>query len=89
MLVVRFAGIVLFACLFYFGVGFTLETYRSGDTFTGVLKFLAWPSALLVPIGCGLVLLRMLSQLPADVISLFNGGAREPGTSEQEQGFVE
>jgi TRAP-type C4-dicarboxylate transport system permease small subunit len=88
-LLVHVGALALFACIVYFGVGFTVESYRSGDTFTGVLKFLAWPSAILVPIGCGLVLLRILSQLPADVISLLNGGERAPGTVETERTFVE
>jgi TRAP-type C4-dicarboxylate transport system permease small subunit len=88
-LLVHVCALALFGCIFYFGVGFTLESYRSGDTFTGVLKFLAWPSAMLVPIGCGLVLLRILSQLPHDVISLLNGGERAPGTADAERTFVE
>lgn len=90
-LLVRLGALVLFACLFYFGAGYTLESYRAGDTFRGVLAFLAWPSALLVPVGCGLVLLRMLGQLPADVISLFSGGARDPGDGQhdRERSFVE
>lgn len=88
-LLVHIGALALFACLFYFGASFTLESYRSGDTFTGVLKFLAWPSAMLVPIGCGLVLLRILSQFPADVICLRNGGTRAPGAAEQERTFVE
>ncbi len=89
-LLARLGGITLFACLFYFGAGLVLETYRSGDTFTGVLVFYVWPSAMLVPIGCGLVLLRMFSQLPADLICLFSGGALPEGAQHgKERSFVE
>lgn len=86
----RLGGIVLFACLFYFGAGLTLETYRSGDTFTGVLVFYVWPSALLVPTGCGLVLLRMFCQLPSDIVSLISGGTLPEGAQHgKERSFVE
>jgi len=78
VLVGRFGGIALFLALAWFGAGFALETYRNGDTNTGVLTFLIWPSAILIPIGCGLVLLRMLSQLPEDFMAVAKGG-REPG----------
>jgi TRAP-type C4-dicarboxylate transport system permease small subunit len=89
-LVARLGGIVLFAFLFYFGAGLTLEAYRSGDTFTGVLVFYVWPSALLVPIGCGLALLRMLVQFPEDLIALFSRGARPEGAKHgKERSFVE
>ena len=46
---------------------------------------------MMVPLGCGLVLLRMLSQLPADVTSLLKGGTHDPGDAQanQERGFVE
>ena len=88
-LLCRLGGIVLFACLLYFGFGLTIESYRTGDTKTGVLTFLVWPSAMLVPLGCGLVLLRMLSQLPSDVLSLVRGGAREPGSAQHEKVFIE
>lgn len=86
----RLGGIALFSCLFYFGAGLVLETYRAGDTFTGVLVFYVWPSALLVPIGCGLVLLRMFSQLPADFLSLISGGLQPEVTQhDKERSFVE
>jgi TRAP-type C4-dicarboxylate transport system permease small subunit len=83
-LVGRVAGIVLFACLVYVGADLTIENYRAGNTFTGVIAFPVWPSSILIPVGCGLLLLRMLSQLPGDFLAIVRGGVRpaEPGAAE-------
>lgn len=87
----RLSGMVLFGCIMYFGVEHALEAYRSDESVPGVISFLVWPSYALVPLGCGLMILRMLSELPVDIISIMGGGSMEHGTthSQKEKGLYE
>ena len=87
----RLSGIVLFGCIMYFGVEHAIEAYRSDESVPGVITFLVWPSYSLVPLGCGLMLLRMLSELPADFTDIFSGGKDAQGNARphKEKGFYE
>jgi len=88
LLLGRVGGIALFSALVWFSGEFALENLRNGDTHTGVIVFLVWPSSMLVPLGCALVLIRMLSQLPGDILSLLSGGP-QAGAASHERSFVE
>ncbi len=91
VMVGRLGGMFLFACIVYFGVEHALEAYRSDESVPGVVTFLVWPSYALVPLGCALVLLRMLSELPADIIAIARGSSAAHGTTDpqKEKGFYE
>lgn len=88
ILIGRLGGIALFAALVWFSGEFALENFRNGDTHTGVIVFLVWPSSMLVPLGCALVLVRMLSQIPTDIRSVLDGGP-PAGTTLHKRSYVE
>ncbi len=88
LLIGRLGGMFLFACIVYFGVEHALEAYRSDESVPGVVTFLVWPSYALVPLGCALVWLRMLSELPANIISIAHGGSADDGPTRQQKDKV-
>lgn len=66
-------GAAVFALITYFGALRTLDAYASSDVLSGAIPWPTWPSLALVPLGCGLMTLRLLVQLVAQLLSLATG----------------
>lgn len=66
-------GTLVFALITYFGTLRTFEAYASSDVLSGAIPWPTWPSLALVPIGCGLMALRLAVQCLAQLLSLATG----------------
>lgn len=66
-------GAIVFALITYFGALRTLEAYASHDVLSGAIPWPTWPSLALVPLGCGLMSLRLVAQFVAQLLSLATG----------------
>ncbi len=66
-------GAIVFALITYFGALRTLEAYASRDVLSGAIPWPTWPSLALVPLGCGLMSLRLVAQFVAQLLSLATG----------------
>ncbi len=83
----RVGGLVLFGLIFGYGVEHLIESYTKGETLPAWIQWPIWPSTLLVPIGCGLILLRIAQALAEDVVGLARDGVLP--VRAHEEGFVE
>lgn len=54
---------MLFAVLTWYSAKSAWVNYVLGDTMLGAIQVATWPSRIAIPIGCGLVALRLLVQL--------------------------
>jgi TRAP-type C4-dicarboxylate transport system permease small subunit len=72
-LVTTAIGATVFALVTYFGALRTIDAYASRDVLSGAIPWPTWPSLALVPLGCGLMTLRLAVQFVAQLLSLATG----------------
>ncbi|GLR77751.1 TRAP transporter small permease (plasmid) [Azospirillum oryzae] len=70
------AAIVVFALIAYGGARRALDAWENGDAIAGHIAWLTWPSAALVPIGAGMLVLRLASSLVANLVGSDEAYAR-------------
>jgi TRAP-type C4-dicarboxylate transport system permease small subunit len=66
-------GIVVFSLITWFGWQRAVESYKAADVMAGAIPWPMWPSIGLVPIGAGLLTLRLALHLVAHILSLLTG----------------
>jgi TRAP-type C4-dicarboxylate transport system permease small subunit len=67
------AAASVFSLISWLGFKRALENFENGDVLAGAIPWPSWASAALVPIGCGLLTLRLLLHLFAHGVSLASG----------------
>jgi len=86
------AGLPVFAAIAWLGWERAWENWVSNDVLAGAIPWPTWASAVLVPIGCGLLVVRLLLHLAGHVASLLTGTEIAPlprllGHSLEDRGF--
>jgi TRAP-type C4-dicarboxylate transport system permease small subunit len=71
-------GIVVFSLITYLGCLRAIDSFRSSDVMAGAIPWPMWPSIGLVPLGSGLITIRLALHLIAHVISIATGRAIIP-----------
>lgn len=66
-------GIVVFSLIGYLGLLRTIEAFNAGDVMAGAIPWPMWPSIGLVPLGTGLLTLRLVLHCLAHIGSLVTG----------------
>lgn len=66
-------GIIVFALITWFGWQRAVESYRAADVMAGAIPWPMWPSIGLVPLGAGLLTIRLALHLAGHLLSLFTG----------------
>ena len=72
-LVTSVTGLAVFCLIGWLGFERTLENYQQGDVMAGAIPWPSWLSVLPVPIGCGVLSLRLALQLIGNLCSLATG----------------
>ena len=72
-LVTNLAGLVLFGLIARIGFDRFLAAFLSGDIIAGSIPWPTWLSYVLVPLGAGMLALRMLVHAAADIVSISTG----------------
>lgn len=72
-LVTNLAGLVLFGVIARIGFDRFLAAFLSGDIIAGSIPWPTWLSYVLVPLGAGMLALRMLIHAAADIVSISTG----------------
>ena len=72
-LVTNLSGVALFSVIAKIGFDRFLAAFIAGDVIAGTIPWPTWPSYLLIPLGAGMLTLRMLIHAAADVVSLATG----------------
>ena len=67
------SGIPVFAAIAWLGWERAWDNWMSNDVLAGSIPWPTWASAVLVPVGCGLLVLRLLLHLAGQVASLVTG----------------
>lgn len=76
--VIAAIGLLVFALIAWFGVLRTIEAHQGSDVISGAIAWPTWPALALVPVGCGLMALRLAVHLVAHIGSLVTGKALIP-----------
>lgn len=66
-------GIVVFSLIAYLGWLRAVDSFQSADVMAGAIPWPMWPSIGLVPLGAGLITLRLALHLVGHVLSLATG----------------
>jgi TRAP-type C4-dicarboxylate transport system permease small subunit len=72
-IVTALVGLFIFALISKVGFDRALDNYQQSDVLAGAIPWPTWISAALVPLGCGVLVLRLALQLIGNVLSLFSG----------------
>ena len=67
------SSLVVFILIAWFGYVRMIESFQSGDVMAGAIPWPTWPALALVPLGCGLLVLRLLIHLASHLSSLLFG----------------
>ena len=86
------AGLPVFAAIAWLGWERAWDNWTSNDVLAGAIAWPTWASAVLVPIGCLFLVLRLLVHLAGHVASLISGQDITPlpallGHGEDDRGF--
>lgn len=86
------AGLPVFIAMTWLGWERAWDNWVSNDVLAGAIAWPTWASAVLVPIGCGLLVLRLLVHLAGHLASLLTGREIAPlppvlGHGEGDRGF--
>jgi len=68
-------GIVVFSLIAYLGFLRAVDSFQSADVMAGAIPWPMWPSIGLVPLGAGLITVRLALHLIGHVLSLVTGRA--------------
>ena len=66
-------GIVVFSLIAYLGFLRAVDSFQSADVMAGAIPWPMWPSIGLVPLGAGLITIRLALYLIGHVLSLITG----------------
>ncbi|MGY3488858.1 TRAP-type C4-dicarboxylate transport system permease small subunit [Bradyrhizobium sp. USDA 4011] len=66
-------GIAVFSLITYLGFLRAVDSFRSADVMAGATPWPMWPSIGLVPLGAGLITIRLMLHLIGHLISLATG----------------
>lgn len=66
-------GIVLFSLITWVGATRAYEHWAADDRMSGLIAWPTWAAAVLVPIGCGLLVLRLIARLVGHAASIATG----------------
>lgn len=69
-LVVYFPTALFFAAVFYLGTLTTWDAWIEGDVLGGLIPWPMWASAIFVPIGSGLIFVRIVHRLAACIVGV-------------------
>lgn len=69
------ASLAVFLLIAWFGYWRAVESFQSGDVMAGAIPWPTWPALALVPVGCGLIALRLVIHLLSHLSSLLLGRA--------------
>lgn len=72
-IVTALIGLFVFALIAKAGFDRALDNFQQNDVLAGAIPWPTWISAALVPLGCGVLVLRLLLQLVGNVASLVSG----------------
>ena len=72
-IITALAGLFVFVLICKVGLERAVENYEQHDVLAGAIPWPTWISAALVPLGCGVLVLRLLLQLIGNVLSLVSG----------------
>jgi TRAP-type C4-dicarboxylate transport system permease small subunit len=71
-------GIVVFSLIAWLGWLRAVDAFRSGDVMAGAIPWPMWPSIGLVPLGAGVITIRLALHLIGHVLSLATGRSLIP-----------
>ncbi|MGL4288545.1 MAG: TRAP transporter small permease [Phreatobacter sp.] len=71
-------GAVIFAVICHVGFDRALEAFQAKDVMSGGIEWPTWPALALVPVGFGLLAVRLAAQGLAQLLSLITGHAIVP-----------
>ncbi len=66
-------GLSVFSLITWLGYLRALDNFQQGDVLAGTIPWPTWVSAALMPLGCGVLVLRLLLQLIGNLASLVSG----------------
>lgn len=66
-------GVLVFALIAEAGTRRTIDAFVSGDVLSGAIGWPTWPAQALVPLGCGLLVLRLALMLVGRLLNLVTG----------------
>ena len=66
-------GMTVFSLIAYLGILRTVDSYQSADVMAGAIPWPMWPSIGLVPLGAGLITIRLAAHLIGHLLSLATG----------------
>jgi TRAP-type C4-dicarboxylate transport system permease small subunit len=72
-IVTALVGLFVFVLIAIVGFDRAMENYQQSDVLAGAIPWPTWVSAALVPLGCGVMTLRLLMQLVGNALSLLSG----------------
>lgn len=72
-IVTALAGLFVFVLICKVGLDRAVENYQENDVLAGAIPWPTWISAALVPLGCGVLVLRLVLQLIGNSASLISG----------------
>ncbi|HEY0297198.1 MAG TPA: TRAP transporter small permease [Bordetella sp.] len=77
-LVTAATGLSVFCLVGWLGFERALDSYRQGDVLAGAIPWPTWLSVLPVPVGCGVLALRLALQFIGNLYSLATGADLYP-----------
>jgi TRAP-type C4-dicarboxylate transport system permease small subunit len=77
-LVIACVGVTVFSLIAWFGAERTSEAYLGHDVISGAIAWPTWPAQALVPLGCGLMALRLAIHVIGHLASLVSGKSLIP-----------
>lgn len=72
-IITALTGLFVFVLISKVGFDRALENYEQHDVLSGAIPWPTWISAVLVPLGCGVLVLRLALQLVGHAVSLVSG----------------
>jgi len=72
-IVTALVGLFVFILISKVGFDRALDNFQQSDVLAGAIAWPTWISAVLVPLGCGVLVLRLALQLIGNVLSLASG----------------
>jgi TRAP-type C4-dicarboxylate transport system permease small subunit len=72
-IVTALVGLFVFVLICKVGFERALDNYQESDVLAGAIPWPTWISAALVPLGCGVLVLRLALQLVGNLLSLASG----------------
>ncbi|MBK3660085.1 TRAP transporter small permease [Bradyrhizobium diazoefficiens] len=72
-IVTALVGLFVFVLICKVGLERAIENYEQQDVLAGAIPWPTWVSAALVPLGCGVLVLRLALQLVGNMLSLVTG----------------